>query len=470
MDETRFLIVQNTRGRGVELARGPGKWFPHWIGMRERSDKTMPSNVAPDYPCDTFVRGLADFQDDSLDFVVVRGDVAVTEELMSEARRALKGGGSFLRCDEGVEPQLLVRSGPHLEERALYDRPTGKSACVVRYGAIGDTIQATSVLDELKAQGYHITWMCEPLGEHLLKADPRIDRFMVQDKDQVPNAQLPFYWAAQAKRFDRFINLCESVEGSLITLPGRAAHRFPQELRHEICNKNYIEFTAKIAQLPLRPEHRFFPTEDEEARAKDVISKITECENADFVIGARWIKPFVILWALAGSSVHKTWPHMDSIVARIMLEIPKAHVIFTGDPSCQILESGWENEKRVHRKSGKLDIRDTLALAMQCDLVIGPETGVLNAVAFEPMPKICFLSHSSIENLTKYWVNTESLFTEETPCYPCHQLHYDYTYCLEHVETGTAMCQYSISPARVWEAVARAHNGRETVNRILTSA
>jgi hypothetical protein len=51
-------------------------------------------------------------------------------------------------------------------------------------------------------------------------------------------------------------------------------------------------------------------------------------------------------------------------------------------------------------------VRETLALAQQMDLVIGPETGVLNAVCYEAMPKVAMLSHSSWENLTRHWVNT----------------------------------------------------------------
>lgn len=468
-DEVRYEIVQHTRGHGVELARGPGKWFPHFIGLRERGDELMPANVAADYWCDSFAGGLKDYLDGSLDFVVARCDVPVAGDLRDEIMRALRQGGKLITYTDQGPPLVRMLEGEELVEHPVYERPPGKSACIVRYGAIGDTIQAASVLAELKDQGYHVTFMCEPGGELLLRHDPRIDAFLVQDKNQVPNHELQAYWKVQRRRFDKWINLCESVEGTVLTMPGRANHAFPHALRHELCNHNYIELMAKIAELPLRPEHRFYPSDIEVARAKKFIDDIGKKLNEGFVIGQRWIKPFTILWALAGSSVNKTWPHMDAVVARIMLELPNAHVIFTGDPACQILETGWENEPRVHRTSGNLEIRDTLSLAQQCDLVIGPETGVLNAVAFETMPKVCFLSHSSVENLTKHWVNTTSLFTAETPCYPCHRLHYTFEFCQEHLETGTAMCQYSISPADVWDAVFAAYRGRETVNRILAA-
>jgi hypothetical protein len=60
------------------------------------------------------------------------------------------------------------------------------------------------------------------------------------------------------------------------------------------------------------------------------------------------------------------------------------------------------------------------ALAQVADVVVGQETGLLNAVAMEPMRKVVLLSHSTHENLTKHWVNTEAL-TGDVPCYPCHR-------------------------------------------------
>ena len=48
----------------------------------------------------------------------------------------------------------------------------------------------------------------------------------------------------------------------------------------------------------------------------------------------------------------------------------------------KLLEVGWEQEKRVVTKSGKWSVRDTLAFLDVCDVVVGPETGVLNAAIY----------------------------------------------------------------------------------------
>jgi ADP-heptose:LPS heptosyltransferase len=117
--------------------------------------------------------------------------------------------------------------------------------------------------------------------------------------------------------------------------------------------------------------------------------------------------------------------------------------------------------------SGKLPIRDSLALAQQCNLVIGPETGILNAVAFESMAKIVLLSHSTNENLTRDWVNTDGIHSETTPCYPCHRLHYNHEFCPRDEKTAAAYCQRDIPPSVVWNAVQRAYTGWGTVRKLI---
>jgi ADP-heptose:LPS heptosyltransferase len=120
-----------------------------------------------------------------------------------------------------------------------------------------------------------------------------------------------------------------------------------------------------------------------------------------------------------------------------------------------MLEGGWENEPRVVKKSGKWSIRESLSMIAQSDLVIGPETGVLNAAAFDPMPKIITLSHSSVENLTRDWVNTISLTSKNTSCYPCHTLHFGFDTCRKDESSGVSACQTDISADQMWDAITQ---------------
>jgi hypothetical protein len=73
-------------------------------------------------------------------------------------------------------------------------------------------------------------------------------------------------------------------------------------------------------------------------------------------------------------------------------------------------------------------------MAQVADAVVGPETGVLNAVGMEDNLKVVFLSHSSVANLTRDWVNTVSLSCEP----PDHMLHYGWETLRKDPETGAA--------------------------------
>jgi hypothetical protein len=104
-------------------------------------------------------------------------------------------------------------------------------------------------------------------------------------------------------------------------------------------------------------------------------------------------------------------------------------------------------------------MRQTLAFVQQADLVIGPETGVLNAVSMENMAKILFLSHSTVKNLCRDWVNTIAFAPETVSCYPCHQLHtHGFRFCARH-DNGCAVCAVAITADHVWAAVKDVMNG-----------
>lgn len=319
--------------------------------------------------------------------------------------------------------------------------PAGsKTACVCRFGGFGDMLQAAVVFPQLKMQGYHVTVMTTPKGQDVLKEDPFIDAWYIVDQDQIPNHELFDFWDAQAQRFDRFVNLSESIEGTLLALPGRVNHAWPHAVRKKRMNLNYHEWTAELAGVDFKPARLFWPTGDEIEAVNQQIDR----------------QRFNVLWGLAGSSIHKFTPHMDAVIARLLLEIPELKLFLVGDEACRILEQGWEETAKINCLSGKMQIRETLALAQYVDLVIGPETGVLNAVGMDALPhKILMLSHSSKNNLAKHWKNVQALTPEDCDCYPCHRLHYSADYCSIDAETGSAKCAVNISPYVLYEAVAK---------------
>ena len=119
---------------------------------------------------------------------------------------------------------------------------------------------------------------------------------------------------------------------------------------------NYVEFQHELAEVPYtKPHTRFYETREE----------LMWAESEKRKIGG---KP-TILWCLTGSSVHKTWPHIDQIFARVFMTYPDAKIIVVGDKDSGVLVEPWNKEPRLVQKIGKWNIRESLAFANQADLV-----------------------------------------------------------------------------------------------------
>lgn len=361
-------------------------------------------------------------------------------------------------------------------EREERRKACGKRACLVRYGAFGDLMQASSVLAGLKSQGYHVTLMTSPPAHEVLAHDPNVDEFYLQDKDQVPNVELGSYWNYHKKKFDKWVNLSESVERTLLPFVPNTPAIISPAARHRLCNINYLEFQHQIADVPHDPQVHFYATDAERkwARAEK-----------------RAMGEFVVVYALNGSSVNKRWAGMDQLIAALLVDFKDLHIVLVGGNDGQILEQGWfgwdkdpakhedakkvQTEPRVHCRCGKWDIRQTYSfLTESADLVFGPETGVLNCACQLPVPKVVLLSHSTPENLCRDWVNTHAVASEHTVCPgrgnneapACHLLHYGWDSCkqvnfpddfpdekLRGTPMGIAQCQHDLDFESVYRVV-----------------
>lgn len=496
----KWEIVRWTRGKGLDIGCGPYKTYPHFIGVDNKLDEALfQITITPDIRVDSAEK-LDIIASQSMDFVF---SSHLLEHMLPETvgptlkewMRVIKNKGylvlylpdedqypkckeesrGILKKEEGCNPDhkwnvnydrivefmkgagswdlvdfqtrsqdreyslffvfQKVGSGHHFSFKNKV-RPI-KTCGVVRYGAFGDLIQTSSVLASLKKQGYHITLYTSPPGDVVVKNDPSIDEFHLQDRDQVPNHLLCEFWDWHKKKFDKWVQLSESVEGSLLALPGRTMHEWPPALRHKMLNFNYLEVMHQLAGVPYEANMRFYATEEEKRWARKERAKMGQ---------------FCIAWPVAGSSVHKTWGGLDNVIATLMLEFPQVHIVLMGNEAGKLLEQGWEKESRVHRTCGVWSIRQSLAFMDVCDMAIGPETGVMNAAAQLPYPKVVFLSHSTDENLTRDWENTHVLTSDNTVCPgrgkneapACHQLHYGWKHC-KQTKDGLAQCMEDIT-------------------------
>lgn len=491
----RFELVPYTRGRGLDVGCGVEKVYPHAIGVDNNVDerlfgyRTIADVIVPT------AEDLGIFATEGFRWVFSSHLLEHIKEYraaLAEWFRLVEGGGHLILYlphkkfypnigTPGANPDhkhdfvpedivkameqcgsswdLLVNEERNDDDeysflqvyrKRLASEPMGhgypykdprplRRAAVIRYGAYGDVLQTSSVLPGLKKQGYHVTFFCTPRAHEAIAYDPHIDSFVIQDEDQVPNAWLGDFFRTLEKRYDRVVNLCGSVEDCLLPDPARAHHYWPKEARHIYCNHNYVEMNHAIAQVPYDgPRTRFYPTDEERAQA---LERRASCNGP------------VICWSLSGSAPHKIWPFVDNVVASILLCLPDATIVMLGSAQESPLCDDWRNEPRIWNRCGVWSIREALAFVQLSDIVIGPETGVLNAVAMEDCAKVLILSHSTVENLCRDWKRTIALAAEGVSCYPCHRLHTDgWKWCNRHPDGGAA-CQVAITPDIVWAAV-----------------
>jgi ADP-heptose:LPS heptosyltransferase len=351
------------------------------------------------------------------------------------------------RCSLLKRPWTVFPNQPKNKGQMCFPRQkkTDKEALVIRCAALGDTIWITPVLSQLKKDGYHVVVLANEYGAQAIAENPNIDEFIIQNETtDVPYEDLDDYWQELGKDFERVINLHQSIEGRLIKVEGSAGADWPLEERHRQCNYNFQDRTMEIAGYPEKkgclPELYFSDMEHNMAKI---------CRRF-------WDGKFMILWSLSGSAFHKCYPWAE-YVARTFCKRHEDTVVFTvGDDTCKMLE--WE-DPYTHNKAGIWTVRQAFIMSQYADLVIGPDTGLMNAASCFETPKIIFMSTNTVENLTKYWKNCASLAPsfEDCDCYPCHKLMYSKD-CPRGTIGGLApKCMEHIAPDRVLDAMEVAY-------------
>jgi predicted SAM-dependent methyltransferase/ADP-heptose:LPS heptosyltransferase len=347
---------------------------------------------------------------------------------------------------EGNEYSFLLvfqkkASGTGQSEPWAMPKPE-KTAGIVRIGGNGDALWAASVAAHLHEQGYSVTAYVAQNGEEVLRYDPHFAAITVLPQGILSDDELIEYWAHEAVKFDKWVNLIGSVETRL--LPHQSGQDFylPAPVRHKLMNHNYLDMVHAYSELPdgTPSRQKFYPNADEVKWAKETRDRL---------------KGNLVVISPTGSGLFKAWPHTQKLME--LLADEGIYSIMVGDlkhlPDLDLVErNGIEYG---HVVGQEFPLRLAMTLCLFADAFVGTESVFANVVAMESMPKVMMLSHSSHENLTRDWSNTAAL-SAPVSCHPCHRIHNAAAVmCARDTTSGLSACMASYSAEYVADLVMK---------------
>jgi len=334
-------------------------------------------------------------------------------------------------------------------------------AAIARFGGVGDNLVAGSVLAPLKRMGYMTEVITSPPNHIVYLHNPYIDKISVKIVERdLPQGDLDKWqgWIeSRAKEYDIFVHASHSMEGRHAFFSSMTCFWWPQDYRRKLGAGSYLETVHDIAGVPYEFGPLFFTSDDEKKNAKQIKAQIGDK---------------VVAWVLSGSRIDKVYTSAPQAIARIIKECD-VPVVLVGAPTEKEFSMAETIKQLVADQNGNRDklhsvvlspqapeeirttVRPALALLHECDLVVTPDTGPAWAVAMEKMPKVVMVSHASVENITKHWINTVTLHADpiRVPCWPCHRLHNGPETCVRNKEGNGAACISDISVEAVVQSV-----------------
>ena len=337
-------------------------------------------------------------------------------------------------------------------------------------GGVGDNLIAASVCKPLKDLGYLVEVISQDPCASLFENNPHVDKLSVYQADDWPKDQMQWqkWFLTRGKEYDRFANLSHSIEVLHAVFPHMTSFWWPPEFRRQMLGGSYLESTHALLGLtpPYTFGRLFWPTDEETERALEVKAKL----QAD--------RP-VVGWCCNGTRIDKVYPQAPQAIGRLIKELGVQVVLIGRGPGHADYTLAKQTEEMVRQQNGDLNglghidgsrwsLRTSLAFCQLCDLMIGPDTGPIWAVAMEPTPKILLHGHASVENITKHWVNTASLHADakRVDCWPCHRLHDDESTCRLNEFKNGAACISDISADAIISTASKLLGGGKHAARI----
>ena len=332
---------------------------------------------------------------------------------------------------------------------------------LVRDGAIGDVIQITPAVRAWAQAGYRVTVIAHrDIGDAVLANNPHV--YAIHDMPHdLPWKRRTALIAQYVKRHgidaNRWIDLAGSCENRYLWHSHRPEYHYAAANRRQAsAGVNYVKHIC--CDLAGAPDARM------ELHASE--SEQRWCD----AFRARFAGKTIVYLQLHGSSLNKAWPYWPILVEALHRD-PRVVVVTGGSPRATTLERGIHEYAGVDHKrflplasngGDAWTLRNAILMTRAAHVVIGPETGLINAALAWGTPTVILHSHAAPENLVpqEHRYNVVSITPDPklAPCAPCYKIvgdedGCDTCYWGDSWLRSAYRCMAAIEPATVYQKV-----------------
>ena len=285
-----------------------------------------------------------------------------------------------------------------------------KKAFIMRGShCFGDMILISWTPRQLKEKlGYDwVTVSCWEKNKCIFENNPYIDELFILD--DVQERLLDECWKEWEKEYTVF-DFRYSVEIKYLKNSTENIHS-PETLRKLANGKNYFRDALKEYDLS--------------GKKGELYLSDKEKENVEQY---KSLNKKRICWQLEGTGRNKVLTFLPAYINEISKVNPEIEHWIVGNRKPEL---GNLTGKIIDKRT-IWSARDSIAHIPIFDLVVGPESFMINAAGALDVPTMIFFSHSAPENLNKFYKNTYSIIPN-CDCSPCYLIHKDFrcTYDLQ---------------------------------------
>lgn len=274
---------------------------------------------------------------------------------------------------------------------------------------IGDALMMTPAIRLLAEQGHEVYVVSRGPVKDIFENNPHVAGFADAPEDFASQEDYDAWQEECFKNYERIVPLAWTVEKAYLHRTDGYFGDIPslEERRRAAAGHNYYDrnlVAAKLLPRPVLPE--LYPTEIEQESLRRLA---VEKEQLGYK---------VVLWNTMGSTMNKFLSPVGFWIKALCEQVKDVrHYLLNAYPVA--IPSIPQDNPNIIEASGVWNLRMSMLMTSIADLVIGPESAMVNAAGCFATPKIILYSHSSPDNLGRYYLNHFPI-VPKCECHPCY--------------------------------------------------